>query len=175
LGGGNGARLNRALRIEHGWTYGASTSLTRYRSGPGTLRASVEVRTEVTDSAVAEIIRQYEQLATTSFDTGELELTKRRLLGSLPLQNEVASDIATSVATYRQLDLPTTYLDSLQRGVAAVTPADVERVAHSSLHARGLTIVIVGDASVLEPKLRPFGRVRVATPDGAHVGQPGSR
>ena len=160
-GGGGGARLNRSLRVEHGWTYGANTALTRYRTAPGMLRAMAEVRTDVTDSSVAEIIRQYDQLARTPVNTVELDLTKRRLLGSLPLQNEVASDVATSVATYRQLGLPSTYLDSLQRGVATVTAADVEAAVERSMDARRLTIVVVGDAAALEARLRPFGRVRV--------------
>ena len=167
LGGGGGARLNRSLRVEHGWTYGANTALTRYRTAPGMLRAMAEVRTNVTDSSVAEIIRQYDQLASTRVDTLELDLTKRRLLGSLPLQNEVASDVAASVAAFRQLDLPSTYLDSLQRGVAAVTAADVEAAAQRSMDSRRLTIVVVGDAAALEAKLRPFGRVRVVNTDGA--------
>ena len=166
LGGGGGARLNRSLRVEHGWTYGANTALTRYRTVPGMLRAMAEVRTDVTDSSVAEIVRVYDELARTRVDTTELDLTKRRLLGSLPLQNEVASDVAASVASFRQLDLPSTYLDSLQRGVAAVTAADIETAVRRSLDARRLTIVVVGDAAVLEARLRPFGRVRVVTTDG---------
>ena len=165
LGGGGGSRLNRALRVERGWTYGASTALTRYRTGPGMLRAMAEVRTEVTDSSIAEIIRQYEQLASTRVDTGELALTKRRMLGSLPLQNEIANDVAASVASYKQLGLPSTYLDSLQRGIAAVGPADIEATARRSMDARGLTIVVVGDAAALEKKLQAFGRVRVVMPD----------
>lgn len=174
LGGGNGARLNTALRIQKGWTYGAGTMLSRFANGPGILRASTEVRTEVTDSAVAEIVRQYERLASEPVDTAELAQTKRRLLGSLPLQHEVATDIASSIATFRQLGLPASYLDTLQRAVASLTPADVQRAASSSLGADGLVIVVVGDAAALEPKLRPLGRVKVLQADGTSVTEAGS-
>jgi zinc protease len=57
LGGGADARLFTILREQKGWTYGAYSNLTRPR-GTGAFSATAEVRTEVTDSALVEMLGQ---------------------------------------------------------------------------------------------------------------------
>jgi zinc protease len=61
LGGGVDARLFQILREEKGWTYGAYSRFTRPQD-VGYFSANAEVRTEVTDSAVAEILHQLHRL-----------------------------------------------------------------------------------------------------------------
>ncbi|MBA4159805.1 MAG: insulinase family protein, partial [Gemmatimonadetes bacterium] len=51
-------------------------------------------------------------------------------------------------------DLPPDYLDSYTQRVAAVTHADVERVARQYLTPERFAIVVVGDRSVVEEGLR---------------------
>src|SRR3989442_12616499 len=60
LGGGADSRLFLILREQKGWTYGAYADLRRYR-GLGYRQATAEVRTEVTDSALGELLHQIDR------------------------------------------------------------------------------------------------------------------
>src|SRR5678816_4632145 len=55
LGGGASSRLFMILREAKSWTYGAYSRYAR-RKGLGTFEARTEVRTEVTDSALREML-----------------------------------------------------------------------------------------------------------------------
>jgi len=63
LGGGFSSRVNMNLREKHGYTYGAGSSFD-LRPGAGALRISSDVRTNATDSALAEALGEYRRIAT---------------------------------------------------------------------------------------------------------------
>src|SRR5207249_4425929 len=63
LGGGADSRLFLMLRERKGWTYGAYANLQRYR-GLGYWQATAEVRTDVADSALSELLHQIERIRT---------------------------------------------------------------------------------------------------------------
>jgi predicted Zn-dependent peptidase len=63
LGGGADSRLFLILREQKSWTYGAYSDLER-RLGIGSFVANAEVRTEVTDSALAEMLLQLRRIGT---------------------------------------------------------------------------------------------------------------
>ena len=58
LGGAVSSRLNTNLREKHGYTYGIFSGLD-LRAGAGAYQVSSEVRTNATDSALVEAIREY--------------------------------------------------------------------------------------------------------------------
>src|SRR2546422_529630 len=84
LGGGACTRRFLILREQKGWTYGAYASLHRYR-GLGYWQATAEVRTEVTDSALSEMLRQVDRIRTETIPDSELAAVKGFLVGSFPL------------------------------------------------------------------------------------------
>ena len=63
FGGGADARLFMILREEKGWTYGAYSNHSRPQ-GVGRFRSNTEVRTEVTDSALVELLHQIRRIRT---------------------------------------------------------------------------------------------------------------
>jgi len=63
LGGAGSARLNMNLREKHGWTYGAFSSYSP-QAGVGAYLASSSVRSNATDSSVAEMVREFKRIAT---------------------------------------------------------------------------------------------------------------
>jgi zinc protease len=105
LGGGADARLFQILREEKGWTYGASSRFTRPRD-VGYFSATTEVRTEVTDSAVAEIMSQLRRLRDEPPPAADVEAAKNFLAGSFPLRIEAAGQVASQVAQARLLGVP---------------------------------------------------------------------
>jgi hypothetical protein len=53
--------------------------------------------------------------------------------------------------------------------IAAVTAADVQRVAKAHLHPESAVIVVSGDASILKPKLEKFAELTVVDEEGRPV------
>lgn len=151
LGAVSTSRLERIIRSQHAWTYVARSSFNR-PEGPGTFVGYTEVRNPVTDSALVEMLSQFRRIRDEPVSQDELDAAKNFLVGSFPLRFETASATAGQIATVRLLGLPIESLQQYTQKVAAVTPAEVQRVARQYLHPDRAVIVVVGDATqVLKP------------------------
>src|SRR6266571_1235963 len=140
LGGGADARLFLILREQKGWTCGAYASLHRYR-GLGYWQATAEVRTEVTDSALSEMLRQVDRIRTETIPDSELAAVKGFLVGSFPLTIETPSQIASQVANAKLLGLGDDYLRLYRERLSAVT----------ALQARAPVRIVDVDGKPLTP------------------------
>lgn len=165
LGGGSQGRLYRIIREEKGWTYGAYASANR-RKDVGLFQASMSVRNEVTDSAVAETLRQMEELRTVPVPQDELDGIESNMTGSFPREVETPQQIAGQVATYRLMGLSQEDLESYRSRVAAVTPDDVMRVAREQIHPSRALVVVVGDATRIREGLARFGPLTLLDVEG---------
>jgi zinc protease len=168
LGGGADARLFLILREQKSWTYGSYASLQRYR-GMGHWQATFEGRTAVTDSALAEMLRQVARIRTEAIVDSELAAAKGFLIGSFPLTIETPGQIAQVVTSARLLGLPPGYLRSYRERLAAVTPLRARAAARRTYHTTGLTIVVVGDATAIYEQLRAIAPVRLVDIDGKPI------
>lgn len=167
LGGGADSRLFMILREQKGWTYGAQSGFSRPR-GQGSFQASAEVRTEVTDSAVAELISQLNRMRTETPPDSEITSAKNYLVGRFPLTIETADAIAGRVASARLLGLPDDYVIRYRERTSAVTPAQLSAAARRYLTTDRMTIVIVGDAPRILPGLRALNiPLRLVNTEGA--------
>src|SRR5690606_26769269 len=146
------------LREQRGWTYGSYSRFTRPRE-IGVFDAEAGTRTEVTDSAVVEILAQMRRIREERVPEDELAATKSFLAGSFPLRIETAQQIATSIATTLLLGLPVENLTQYRERVLAVTAADVQRVAREYLRPEQAVVVVVGDAVELLPRLQTIAPV----------------
>jgi zinc protease len=158
LGGGSDSRLFQILREEKGWTYAAYSGFTRPQD-VGYFVASAEVRTEVTDSAVVELMRQLRRIRDEPVPAAEFEAAKSYLMGSFPLRLQTASGVASQVAQIRLLGLPDEHLTEYRERIAAVTPDDVLRAAQRHVRPDQTAIVVVGDAAQLLPVLEPIAPI----------------
>jgi zinc protease len=165
LGGGSDSRLFDILREQRGWTYGAYTDLNRPRD-VGRVQAGMEVRSEVTDSAVAELLAQMRRIASEPVSATELEAAKGYLVGSFPIGVQTADQVAGQVAITRMLGLPVEDLLQRRERVAAVTVDDVRRVAARYLRPDSLTVVVVGDAARVMAGLERIAPVELVDLEG---------
>jgi zinc protease len=168
LGGGADARLFLILREQKGWTYGAYAALRRYR-GVGYWEATAEVRTEVADSALRELLHQVDRVRTEPIPASELAAVKGFLIGSFPLTIETPSQIAGQVATAKLLGLGDDYLRRYRERLNAVTAREAEAAAARLFRRPGLTIVVVGDATKLYDRLAVIAPVRLVDIDGKRL------
>ena len=159
-GSGFGTRLMKVLRVEQGLTYGANGGFRYWRFGT-IFMAKTFTRTESTVKMLDEllgVIRSMDQEAATD---EELQNAKSYLVGRVPMMYETPQDIVNYL-NYVEMNGYTD--DELQRSLEAYKSTDaddIQRIADENIDVDKLTIVIVGDANVLEKGLQEIGPVSI--------------
>jgi hypothetical protein len=170
LGGAFKARINMNLRERHGWTYGAFTSFTP-RAEVGTFAITSSVRTNATESAVAEAVREYRRMASEPVPAAELQSTVQNIVGSFPNTVQTVQGLTGRMEILLTYRLPLNFWSSYRERVAAVTAAELAQVGRQKLSANALTIVVAGDLSKIEAPIRALnlGTVEVWDQFGTKV------
>jgi len=168
LGGGSDSRLFMILREQKSWTYGSYAALRRNR-GMGYWQATFEGRTEVSDSALTELLHQIDRVRTETIPDSELVAAKGFLVGSFPLTIETPSQIAQVVTTARLLGLGADYIPRYRDRLAAVSGPRARAAAQRVYRRDALTIVVVGDAKALYDKLKAIAPVRLVDVEGKRM------
>jgi predicted Zn-dependent peptidase len=166
LGGSFSSRLMSNLREDKGYTYGANTRLDGHLKD-SLLGAEIEVRTEVTAASYVELTYELGRLASVEVPHDELEATRNYLAGVRVIFLQTQSGLASSLAQVRGLGLDHRYLESYSDRLAAVTPAELLRVAARYLAPAQLSTVMVGDAAKAAGAVSRLGRIRILAPKRA--------
>ena len=165
LGVGSEGRLFRILREQKGWTYGAYSGFVS-PAGTGYFQARADVRNEVADSALVELLAQLRRIGSEPAGTAEIGGVKSALAGRFPLQVETANQVAGQVANSILLGLPADQLRNYRTRLASVTPAQARDAANAMIRPEQALVVVVGDAEKLKDKLARVGPVRVVDTEG---------
>jgi zinc protease len=165
LGGGTDSRLFLILREQKSWTYGAYSRLSRPK-GLGTFVANAEVRTPVTDSALAEMMRQLDRMRNEVPADSEITGAKNYLVGSFPLSIQTPEQIANAVAAARLRGLPDDYVPRFRDRLAAVTNNQLATANRRYLTTDKMVIVVVGDGTKILGGLKRLGAVRIVDVEG---------
>lgn len=168
LGGGSDARLFMNLREDKGWTYGAYSSFVREKDY-GYFQARAAVRTEVTDSAVTEFMKEIERIKTEPVPAEDLDNAKAYLVGNFPLQIETPEQIAGRVVQYKILGLGKKEMETYRDKIAAVTAEDVSSAMDRHVDPSRSYIVVVGDAVAVHDALAKIAPVKLFDIDGVPV------
>ena len=155
VGGLFGSRLNRVLREEKGFTYGAAAGFD-FRRGRGPFIARTAVETSVTAPALVEARRQLSSPLVDVPSDEELDAARRYLIGTFPLRFGASSPVAAAAAGLTAIGLDLSELDRYRDAVAAVDRAAVVRIAEE-LEAESERIVVVGDAATVREPLESAG------------------
>jgi predicted Zn-dependent peptidase len=152
LGGLFNSRLNRKLREEKGYTYGAGAGFDMRRGvGPFAVRAAVN--TEVTVPAVQDILAELEAMRAGPPTTAELHAARDYLVGVFPLRFETPPAVVGAIAGLLIHGLPRDELDRYRPAIESVSDTDVEKAAHDHIQPEKLAVVLVGDADAILPSL----------------------
>jgi zinc protease len=168
IGGGPTGRLFRHLREEKGYTYGASSTLdmARYR---GVWVASTNVRTEVTEPALRDLLDEVRQLRENRVPAKELADAKRSIVAAFALALESPQALLNNALTRWRYGLPVDYWDRYGERIMAVTEDEVQAAGKKYLDPSLVQIVAVGEGPAVEAVLRKLGRLRVFDADGRPV------
>lgn len=157
LGGGFGSYLNMNLREEHGYTYGARTSISPSRYGASRFTAGAAVRNMVTDSAVVETLKEINRIKTEPVDSKDLENAKAKYVGDFILDLESPRTIANYALSIKLNNLPEDFYSTYLAKINAVTKEDVMRVANKHFRPENARIVVVGKGSEVLENLEKTG------------------
>ena len=157
LGGQFVSRINMNLREDKGYTYGARTAFD-FRRGPGPFQLQASVQTAATAAAIAEVLREIEEIASSRpVSTSELALARAAITRGYPRNFETAEQIARAIAQLVLYGLPDDYFDTFTSRVAAVTVDSAREMAATHLHPDRLATAIVSDSSIVLPQLAAAG------------------
>jgi zinc protease len=156
LGGLFNSRINLNLREAHAYTYGAFSSFD-WRRGAGPFEVSTAVKSDVTDAAAAEVIKEIDRIRGEEIADDELSLATSYLDGVFPIRYETTAAIANALATLVLYGLPEDYFDTYRDRIRAVQRGEVRRVAETHLHPEQMQIVVVGDPGVVRAPMESLG------------------
>jgi zinc protease len=156
LGGTFNSRLNRVIREEKGYTYGIHSSFDmRGHAGPFVIRTAVE--TAATAPAIVDALAIVRAIREAPVSDEEIGLARDYLEGVFPLRFESAGQVAAALSSLVVLGLPDDELDRYRPMIARVSRDDVMTAARGRIRPDDLSIVVVGDASLIEAPLRDAG------------------
>jgi len=152
LGGDFNSYLNMNLREQHAWTYGASSNI-----GSGKyvtkFRASSAVRNAVTDSAVAEFVKEIKRIRTEKVSDDVLKNVKAGYIGRFVMQVEKPQAVARYALNIETEKLPADFYEKYIQTINNVTPDDIYRVSNKYFLLDNMRIVVVGKGSEVIPGL----------------------
>lgn len=160
LGGGASSRMFKDIRERDGYAYDAHSEYLTHREG-ATLTAVTEVRNEVLEPALKEVLDQLDRMANTPVSTDELTNIKNYRSGLFLLGMETQHGVIAQLATVDALGLPRNYLETYTTHIRSVEPDQILSAARKYMAPGQDTIVVVGDASKIEDALKKFGDVTV--------------
>ena len=168
LGGVFNSRLNRRLREELGYTYGARAGFDPRRSR-GPFAASAAVHTEVTADSLRETLAQLDAIRAAPPEAAELRGVKDYLIGVFPLRFETTGGVAAAIEPLAVYGLPDDYWATYRERIEAVDATAVLSSARRLVRPDELAIVMAADAASVRSTLEHagFGAVEVVEAEEA--------
>lgn len=157
LGGIPSSRLALNIREDKGYTYSATADISSDRL-VGVFNAGAAVRTEVTDSAIVEFLKEIELLTKEAPSQEELDLVKNVIIGSFGRGLERPQSSASYALNIARYGLPKDYYQNYLKRLDAITPADILATGKKYLKPDNAYIVVVGNQSEVAPKLGRFAK-----------------
>jgi len=180
FGGSFGSRLNKAIRIDKGLTYGAGGGFSTSRFA-GTFRIQTFTKTPTTAETLKVILHEIDRIKASPPEGDEVTIARSYIVGSFAGDRETPSATVNDLWLIEYAGLPEDYLTRYLSGVSDSTAEKILGVAARQIHEDKLTIVVVGEVEKIKADLEKIAPVTVVpataeTPKPATEGQapPGS-
>jgi len=168
IGGGPTGRLFRNLREAKGYTYGAGSTVASQRFR-GVWVANTEVRSEVTEPALNDLLDELRQAREVQVPAKEFADAKRSLVAAFALTLESPQALLNNAVTRYRYNLPADYWDRYPERIMAITEAEAQAMAKKYLDPSRLQIVAVGHPEGVARALRKIGPVEVYDAEGKKI------
>jgi predicted Zn-dependent peptidase len=160
--------LNEALRVESGYTYGAS-SFFDSRKAPGPFGIFSLTKNETTGPAIDLALQVLQKLHKEGVTAEQLKSAKSYIKGQFPPNIETSRQLAQIVATHEFYGLGDDEVNQLEARVDAVTPEMAKQVIQKHFPSENLVFVLIGKASAIGSTVEKYAEKRDARP----IAEPG--
>jgi zinc protease len=147
LGGSFSSRLFLKIRTEKGYAYNIGASWAAAYNHPGTFAVSGSTKSANTTDTLRLVRQEIERIRTSEVTDQELATAKDTVLNGFVFNFDRLSKTLNRLITYEYYGYPKDFIFQYQKAVAAVTKADVLRVAKTHLEPENLVYVAVGKPS----------------------------
>ena len=158
FGGAFYSRLTRNIREAKGYTY-SPFSVADLRRRSGTFWTSAAVRNEVTGPTILEMLYELDRMRVAPVTAEELDAAKVYSLGTVSLELESQSGLASRINSIYTYELPRDFLQTFQPRLEALTPAEIQKAAAKYFDTYRGAVIVVGDYAQVKDQVAPFGDV----------------
>ena len=157
LGGGFQSRLVQRVRTQLGLVYDISADWGAHYDHPGLFEINGSTKSASTADTLKAVQQQVERIRVSEVSADELETARQTALNSLVFAFDTKTKTLSRMLNYEYYGYPKDFIDRYQKGLEAVTRADVLRAARERVHPADLTIVAVGKTDEFEKSLATLG------------------
>jgi len=157
LGGGFHSRLFQSVRTKHGWAYNISADWAANYDHPGTFSVSGSTQSSHTVDTLKAIGEEIEKIRTAEVSDEELQTAKDTVLNGFVFNFDRPSKTINRLMMYQYYGYPKDFIFQYQKAIAAVTKADVLRVAKQYFLPAKLSYVAVGNPKDFGTPLASLG------------------
>jgi len=143
-GGGFSSRLTQSVRDQMGLAYDVHSFFAPYKEG-GFFQVGLQTKNESASTAIAEVLKQIENIRKERVSDQELSDAKSYLTGSFPRRLDTNRKIADFFASVEFYNLGLDYASNYPDYINSVTKDDVLRVARRYLPAENYVLVVVAN------------------------------
>jgi len=157
LGGGFSSRLLRRIRTELGWAYNIGSSWDADYDHPGVFRISGSTQSVHTVDTLKAVREELEKFRSAEVTDEELKTAKDTVLNGFVFHFDRPSKTLNRLVLYEYFGYPRDFLFQYQKAIAAVTKADILRVAQKYFKLPELTFVAAGNPKDFGTPLTTLG------------------
>jgi zinc protease len=157
LGGGFSSRLFVDVRTQHGWAYNIGSYWGAQYDHPGLFHITGSTQSAHTVDTLKAVQSELEKIRTSEVTDEELKTAKDTVLNGFVFNFDRPSKTLNRLIRYEYYGYPADFIFQYQKAVAAVTKADVLRVAKQYFRPQDLTYVAVGNPKDFGTPLSELG------------------
>lgn len=149
--GGSGftSRITSRVRSDEGLAYDAGSSFNHGNFYEGTFSVHFQSKNPAVAQAIAIVKEEIEKIRSAPVSEEELKTEVNYVIESFPRRFATAAARASQFASDEYIKLPADYWQRYRERIAALTPADIQRVARQYLHPDRMVTLVVGNLEAI--------------------------
>jgi zinc protease len=168
FGGTFASLLNTALRIDSGYTYGASSYFQPQKvAGPFTIASFT--KNDTTVPAIDLALKVLDDLHKNGLTPAQLDTAKKYIKGQFPPRIETSGQLASRIATNEFYGLDDNEINQLEARIDAVTLESAKQIIEKHFPNENMVFVLIGKASEIAPAVKKYTEKQ----DARKISEPG--
>ena len=168
FGGTFASLLNTALRIDSGYTYGASSYFQPQKvAGPFTIASFT--KNETTVPAIDLALKVLDDLHKNGLTPAQLDTAKKYIKGQFPPRIETSGQLASRIATNEFYGLDDNEINQMEARIDAVTLESAKQIIEKHFPKENMVLVLIGKASEIAPAVKKYADKQ----DARKISEPG--